>query len=533
MCSAERPKDDRFRAVFETAVDGMVIIDNKGIIKLINPAAEKLFGYSLVEIVGHNVTILMPEPYRSQHDGYLSNYHETGNRKIIGIGREVEGQRKDGRIFPMELAVGQIADGGDWSYVGVIRDVTERDASMRELTEARARAESANRAKTDFLAQMSHELRTPLNAILGYAQLLNLHEAGRSEPPQDAGYVDSIVKAATHLNGLIDDILELAKIDAGRHRVEIAETDLGEIVADAIMMTRAMASRFGVSILSKSLEPSNWPVVKADPMRLRQCLVNVLSNAIKYNRHRGRVIVDTGLSVDGIASLIIEDTGTGIAADKMEHLFQPFTRLSDRQHQIEGSGIGLSISKRLIEAMGGTIAVESEIDVGTRVTITLPALSQMAPRRDVKASPPAKTEKSATLNPTGEALRVLYVEDMPTNARLMEAFFSGMENWDLVTAESAERALALIAEDVLGFDCIILDVMLPGMDGFEAITRFRAIERSRGVPIIGLSALASSEDRELAAKCGFDRYMTKPFEFAKLARVLLDVTGKAEVAVDA
>jgi PAS domain S-box-containing protein len=510
---------DRFRAVFETVVDGIIIIDRRGTIQLLNPSAERIFGFSMQEVVGMNVNTLMPEPYRTQHDGYLKNYQETGRKKIIGIGRQVQGQRKDRSIFPMELAVGQIQDDDEWAYVGIVRDVTEREAAVVELSKARAKAESANKAKTDFLAQMSHELRTPLNAIMGYSQLLRMNGQDTFSATQRDDYLDSVIKSATHLNALIEDVLELAKIEVGRHKILLEAVNLGAIVSEAIMMTRAMATRFGVSILSKGLEPHTWPTVQTDPMRLRQCIVNLLSNAIKYNRPRGRILIDFVPMDTGDIRLMIEDTGPGIPSDKIGQLFQPFTRLSDRQESIEGSGIGLSITKRLIEAMGGSISIDSILDTGTTVALVIPlAAEDMNPLITDMPTPCATTPSSPIRTEQAADRRVLYVEDTSTNVRLMEAFFASLQGWQLTIATSAETGLEIARNE--DFDYLILDVMLPGMDGFEAISKFRALPHIKSKPIIGLSARASNEDRATALSLGFDHYLSKPFEFAQLASLL-------------
>jgi PAS domain S-box-containing protein len=520
--STEKRRAHELAAVIETAVDGIIIIDRQGLIKVFNPAAVRLFGYAAEDVIGQNVRVLMPEPYHGEHDAYLKSYHDTGRRQIIGIGREVKGQRKDGSIFPMELAVGEVMEGEELAFVGIIRDVTAQKDAFDALTEARARAESANAAKTEFLSRMSHELRTPMNAILGFAQLLRMSDVKTMASDQVVDYLNSIIGPAEHLTNLIDDILDLSRIEVGGLKVAREDVDLAEAVTAAVVMAQPMASRLGVSIFNQSVDRARAPIVLGDPGRLRQCIVNLLTNAIKYNRPGGRVLIDlTARSPDdAMVRLTVEDTGVGIAEDQLGALFRPFTRLHPGLDHIEGAGIGLAVTRQLIEAMGGTVTAESEVGRGSRFYLDIPRTEGTAERR----APPKAISLAnwhAPVSDDGKSQIVLYVEDNPANVHLMESLFRSIPGIELRIAYSAELGLEMAA--AMPIRAIILDINLPGINGFEALERLRARSDTADVPVIGLSARATSADIEHAAKLGFYRYLTKPVNISELMETLRSV----------
>ncbi|MGD8630943.1 MAG: PAS domain S-box protein, partial [Gammaproteobacteria bacterium] len=276
-------REQRLRALVSTAVDGVMIIDASGTVQEYNPACERLFGYRADEVVGRNVKMLMPSPYQEEHDEYLQRYRATGIKRIIGIGREVEGRRKDGTTFPMELSVGEARPGGQQVFVGVIRDITERKLAERSLRIAKEQAESASHAKSRFLANMSHEIRTPMNAVLGYTQLL---ETDLELPEKYRRPLKAIHSAGNHLISLIDDILDLSKIEAGAMELDTRDFDLGDLTED-------ISGIFAIRCEQKGLR---WRVdvrigehaVHADDRKLRQILINLLGNSVKFT-DRGQV----------------------------------------------------------------------------------------------------------------------------------------------------------------------------------------------------------------------------------------------------
>jgi PAS domain S-box-containing protein len=520
--TTEKHRSRELAAVIETAVDGIIIIDRLGIIKVFNPAAVKLFGYAADDVIGRNVRVLMPEPYHGEHDTYLKSYRETGRRQIIGIGREVKGQRKDGSTFPMELAVGEVMEGEELAFVGIIRDVTAQKEAFDALTEARARAESANAAKSEFLSRMSHELRTPMNAILGFAQLMRMSDVRTMAPEQVLDYLDSIIGPAEHLTNLIDDILDFSRIEVGGLKVARVEVNLAEAVTAAVVMAQPMASRLGISIFNRSVDRSGAPIVLGDPVRLRQCIVNLLTNAIKYNRPGGRVLIDlTSRSPDeAMARLTVEDTGVGIPEARLGELFRPFTRLHPGLDHVEGAGIGLAVTRQLIEAMGGTVTAESDVGRGSRFHLDIPETNGAAERK-APLKPTSLANWHAPVSDDGKRQIVLYVEDNPANVHLMESLFRSIPGVELRIAYSAELGLEMAA--AMPVRAIILDINLPGINGFEALERLRAQSDTADVPVIGLSARATSADIERAAMLGFYRYLTKPVNITELMETLRSV----------
>jgi PAS domain S-box-containing protein len=499
------------RAVIDTMVDGMIIIDRQGIVQIYNPAAAAIFGYGADEVVGRNVSMLMPPGDREHHGEYMHRYRETGQRHIIGLGREVRGQRKDGTTFPMNLAVGEIRGRDEFAFVGIIRDITAQKWSYAALAEATSRAELASAAKSQFLSRMSHELRTPMNAVLGFAQLLQMTRPSKISEALYDDYLGSIVSAAHHLVALIDDILEFSRLESGALKIQCRPLSLFDVASTAIRMTETMAGRLGVSVINRLADDKAAPSVQADPLRLRQCIVNLLTNAIKYNRADGKVVLESPAAPSpDLVRLCVADTGVGIPASQLHDLFRPFARLHPELEHIEGAGIGLAFTKQMIEAMGGSISAESEAGLGSRFFLDIPVASHAA---DASKYEPRAVEDQRQV--------VLYVEDNPKSVHLMESVFQQLPNVELKVAYSAELGLEMARS--IPVRAIILDITLPGMDGFEALRQLRVGQATADVPVIGLSARASNDDIERAAELGFFRYLTKPVNVPELMDTLRTV----------
>ena len=372
----------RQAAIFDTLIDAIIIINAKGIVEKVNPAVVVLFGYQPDEVVGKNIKMLMPEPYQSEHDGYLDKYARTGVKKIIGIGREVTGLRKDGMTFPMELAVSDMEVNGKVFYAGTVRDITERKRAEVELYKysnnlenmvsertadmqiAVDEAERANLSKSEFLSRMSHELRTPMNAILGFAQLLELDIDGFNEVQREN--VEEILTAGRHLLYLINEVLDLARIESGKMEISMEEVLVEDVLAQSITMVASLSEMSNITVINKFSDEAYS--IYADYSRLKQVLVNLLTNAVKYNREDGAILIDGGLVGEGRLRINIKDTGWGLKEDEMDKLFTSFERLNAVDN-VEGTGIGLVITKHLVELMGGSIGVESVVDEGSNFWI--------------------------------------------------------------------------------------------------------------------------------------------------------------------
>ncbi len=353
------------RSIVENIVDGLVTIDDKGIVTSFNPAAVKIFGYQPDEVIGNNIKMLMPDPYQSEHDGYLDDYHKTNEKKIIGIGREVEGQCKDGSTFPMDLAVNEVDIDDTHFFIGIVRNITERKQSERAMVEAKELAEKNNQMKSEFLNMMSHELRTPLTVIIGYLPLLK-NEATMPEPAMVADIAQDMDSAGKHLLALINDVLDLSKIEAGKMSLRCEEIPLRPFTEDFLNNLRVSTNAKGVSLICEADEG----VLYADPVRLKQILINLVGNAIKFTHH-GSVTVSVR-KVDGGAEFKVIDTGSGMPEEDLPFIFDKFHQIdSSSTRNIGGTGLGLSITKQLIELHGGEVTVMSKPGEGAVFTFTI------------------------------------------------------------------------------------------------------------------------------------------------------------------
>ena len=372
------------------------------------------------------------------------------------------------------------------------------------LEQARDEAQRASQAKSDFLSRMSHELRTPMNAILGFSQLLAMGEA----VPKQRRWIGEIQHAGEHLLQLIDELLDLSRIEVGKLKITLAPVPLRPLIDEALGIVQAAMPQ-AVPRLERRFGALH-PVAVADPLRLKQILVNLLTNALKYAPGESPIVVSLQPADGGRVRLAVTDQGLGLPRDQLDRLFRPFERLGREDTAIEGTGVGLSLSKRLAELMACELGVDSEPGRGSSFWIELP-LAAGDGRADVAAAPPAA-------GPGLRALRVLYVEDNPTNRTLMEAWFGDRPRWQLALAEDGEEGLRrALAEPP---DAVLLDLHLPGMDGYAVLHALREDPRTAALPVIAVTADAKPDERALGLAAGFDGYVTKPVKFDELAALL-------------
>ena len=514
--------ESRLRSVVETAADGIITINGRGLIQSFNSAAEEIFGWTQEEIIGKPINLLMNADAAAHHDEYLEAFLRTGKARIIGSGREVTARRKDGSDFPLYIAVSVVRLDDGAMFTGIVRDLTQQKKAEAALRVAKEQAEKANRAKSQFLSSMSHELRTPLNGILGFAQLL---EYSPKSPLTDkqADYVGMILKAGNHLLGLINEVLDLSKIESGNLTLSIESVSPKAAFKDCIALIEPLAEKRGITIIDNISGKKDDPHVRADLVRLKQILVNLTSNAIKYNRNGGSVTLDCSCDTPchGAIRFSVTDTGAGIPEDKLSDLFEPFNRLGQETGEIEGSGIGLTITKTLIELMNGRIGVESEVDRGSTFWFELPiAADEMEKVSETGADTAASLKPEALGNHT-----ILYVEDNPANLTLMEELISNFPSLTLLSAPNAEEGLDITRS--ISPDLIIMDINLPGMDGYQALRELKGNPDTRPIPVIALSASAMPADVKRGIRAGFRSYLTKPIDIGEMVHALESILDES------
>jgi PAS domain S-box-containing protein len=638
---------DLFRQLIDSAPDAMVIVDQQGVILIVNAQTERLFGYSRDELLGKPIEILVPKRSRPQHQGYRTTYSRAPKTRAMGSELELHGLRKDGSEFPVEISLSPLETPGRVLISSAIRDVTDRkrvEATARlasdrllsavesihgmlalyddrdrlvlcnsacrsflgrgvsgaingrsyveiidgclaaglfdldgetpenfrarclryhaepvgtlelrtrdgehlrvtdrrtleggivstlwdvtddvtraeELRQARALAEAASSAKSEFLASMSHELRTPLNSILGFAQLLQRDKKSPLTQRQN-DKLDHVLSGGEHLLRLIDDILDLSRIESGRVVVSIEPVGVGEVLAEVRSTLAPMANRASISLSIGPLEDEDV-VVLADRTRFAQILINYGSNAVKYGRPGGRVTFKVSTRA-GLVRVEVEDDGIGIPSEKQDKIFEPFHRAGQEAGPIQGTGIGLAISKRLATLMGGKVGFDSRPGTGSTFWIELPprpATLEATPRRDQAA----REHPSTVGTDAGTVHTIVYIEDNPSNIAFMRELLGELENVELVTVPTAEVGIELVRERQPKL--VIMDINLPGMSGYEATAKLKNWPETRDIPIVALTAAAMTTDRQRSATAGFHRYLTKPVRVQELMDTLEELLG--------
>ena len=517
----QRLRDQQFytRSLIESNIDAIMTTDPAGIITDVNKQMEALTGCTRDELIGAPFKNYFTDPERA----------EAGIKQVLREKKvtnyELTACARDGKTTVVSYNATTFYD-RDRKLQGVFaaaRDVTERklldhaiEEQNVELKRARAAAEKANLAKSDFLSSMSHELRSPLNAILGFAQLIK----SDSPPPTSSQTesIDQILHGGWYLLELINEILDLAQIESGRLALSREPTSLTEVMFECQAMIEPQAQKRGLKMTFPVFDVPCF--VDADRTRLKQVLINLLSNAIKYNQPNGAVVVDVD-RVKGTPERVrvsVKDSGAGLPPDMLLQLFQPFNRLGQERNAEEGTGIGLVMSKRLVELMGGEIGVESTVGFGSVFWFELN--STAAPKLAVERAGP--TANPETQVPRGAPLRtLLYVEDNPANLKLIEQLIARRKDMRLLTARDGDLGIQLARDNHP--EVILMDINLPGISGIEALRILRADPATAHIPIVALSANAMPRDIEKGLQAGFFRYLTKPIKVDEFMQTLDEV----------
>jgi signal transduction histidine kinase/ActR/RegA family two-component response regulator len=426
--------------------------------------------------------------------------------------------RKDGSHFIAFSRIGFVVnEQNKIQYVfNIFIDVTEELARRSELAKAKDAAESANKAKSEFLASMSHELRTPMNAILGFTQILEYDDELNSDQKDS---VAEILKGGRHLLELITEVLDLAKIESGRVHLSIEPVDVAQLIEECQQLMQPLAN---VRNIMLTIDLPGETAVAADRTRLKQVLLNLLSNAIKYNRDNGKIHVSVSNSANkNLLRINITDTGRGIDAANIALLFQAFNRLGAENSAIEGSGIGLTITRQLMQLMAGTVGVDSVVGTGSTFWLELP-FAQLETHDKV----PELNRLQAQLV-FSQKQRILCIDDNRVNLKLISQMLSRRANLEVLTAPSPQLGIELaLAQSP---DLILLDINMPDMDGYQVLELLKRDPQLKSVPVFAVSANAMPRDIERGLAAGFRQYLVKPLDVNVLLKIVDDTLTRPPI----
>jgi PAS domain S-box-containing protein len=521
----QRLRDQQFytRSLIESNIDALMTTDPAGIITDVNKQMEALTGCTRDELIGAPFKSYFTDPTRAEAGINLV----LSDKKVTDY--ELTARARDGKKTMVSYNATTFYDRDRTlqGVFGVARDVTERKRFEQALQEtnvemesAKSAAEKANLAKSDFLSGMSHELRSPLNAILGFAQLM----ATASPPPSDAQTesITQILQAGWHLLKLINEILDLSVVESGKVSLSLEPVSLSEVLSECQAMMEAQAQQRGILMTFPQFEQPSF--VWADQTRLKQIVINLLSNAIKYNQPSGQLTVDYAVISSDRIRISFTDTGAGLTPEKMAQLFQPFNRLGQEGGSVTGTGIGLVVTKQLVELLGGVLGVESTVGKGSVFWFEL----RSTPAPVLKVAPQEHAEPKLAIKRIDAPQKILlYIEDNPANMKLVERLIERRTDIKLLKAVDGAQGIALARSSLP--DVILMDINLPGISGIEALKALREDVTTAHIPVVAISANAMTRDIEVGRQLGFFSYLTKPIvveEFMTTLDLALEQTPK-------
>ncbi|WP_162937933.1 ATP-binding protein [Kiloniella sp. EL199] len=509
--------ENKMKAIVDTAMDCIISIDAQGYVLDFNPASEKTFGFSANEAVGQKLSeLIIPEELREMHEVGMKKYFETGEGPVLGKRIEVEALHKEGHVFPVELAIEDTAGPDGTIFVAYLRDITTRRAAEKELLNEKEKAEIASQTKSDFLAMMSHEIRTPLNGVVGILGLLDETKLNQDQKH----YVNTGRNSAETLLTVINDILDFSKMEAGKLELENFSYDLHGLIDSVGEVSKPQADKSNLifeTVVSRQVP--QW--VESDPGRVRQVLLNLVSNALKFTKE-GRVTVLVTADEQGAEDkgktirFEVQDTGLGIPENLHDDLFSEFTTVdASYARKFGGTGLGLSICKRLVEMMDGAIGFDSREGEGSHFWFEIPMKLGTAPIEENVGSQTAGQRMRVIAK---NHKRLLLAEDNPTNVMVIKAILKNL-GYKVDAVGNGKEAVDAVQN--FPYDLVFMDVSMPEMDGLEATQKIRSLGgQASEVPIVAMTAHAMQGFREKVLEAGMDEYIRKPIRKERVIEVL-------------
>lgn len=502
-----RKNEARLSSILAASPDALIVVETSGLISFASDRVQDIFGYDPGEVIGEPIETLMPKRFRHGHSGHLRHFLNAPQAREMGAGLQLFAARKNGSEFPVEISLNPETEGEDLSVVAAIRDVSERAADMESLREATNKAKLAELSKSEFLANMSHELRTPMNGVIGFTDLLLTSDLNKEQKY----HLQLIAESGNSMLVLLNSILDLAKIESGKLKADIAPFDIQDTISSSSRLMRVAAEQKGLA-LNLKIDSDVPQHILGDEYRTKQVLTNIVGNAIKFTASGW---VSISASVVGAPEarkieITITDTGIGIARERQKEIFDQFVQADNSVvRHFGGSGLGLTISQRLLEALGGGISCESEPGKGTSFVVTLPLIEA----NPLTADGSSHADQQPEPNTIARNARILVAEDHDINRVLITALLKQLGYHPDIAEDGAEaiEKVEQAIDDQNPYSIILMDLQMPNLDGMEATRKLRRMGVSpEDLPIIAVTAHAYQEDIKACHAAGMQDHLGKP-----------------------